>query len=434
MRFFFPDSLDQVDPSFNFETEDRSATRIRQRDDVYAHELFQRPPYDGLLVSKAIVDGTSASNGKYTMAQRHRLLRDGVREFFRLDARASTSRLKTMGDCGAFSYVKDDRPPFSVHEVIEFYESCGFDLGVSVDHVILGYDAELDASLLGLEAVPTDWRRRRELTLELAADFLAAHRSSNARFTPIGVAQGWSPHSYRDSVKALQSIGYKRIALGGMVALKTPDILRCLEAVAETRSPSTSLHLFGVTRIESIGQFAEHGVESFDSTSPLRQAFKDDKDNYYTRDGSYTAIRVPQVEGNPRLEKRIAAGEVNQDHALRAERACLQILTAYDKGHAGSDDALSALAEYSAIHGIGQQQLDREKRTLENRPWKECPCAVCKALGIHVVIFRGAERNRRRGFHNLHVFYFERLGRSASDSDSPDTSESRLPAGLIHEW
>jgi hypothetical protein len=30
---------------------------------------------------------------------------------------------------------------------------------------------------------------------------------------------------------------------------------------------------------------------------------------------------------------------------------------------------------------------------------------VCTRLGIHVILFRGAERNRRRGFHNLYVFY-----------------------------
>jgi hypothetical protein len=29
MKFFFPDSLDVVDPSFDFVTERRSATRIR---------------------------------------------------------------------------------------------------------------------------------------------------------------------------------------------------------------------------------------------------------------------------------------------------------------------------------------------------------------------------------------------------------------------
>jgi len=58
MKFYFPDSQDLVDPSFNFETEKRSETRIRQRDDLYAHEVFKKPPYDGMLVSKAIVEGT----------------------------------------------------------------------------------------------------------------------------------------------------------------------------------------------------------------------------------------------------------------------------------------------------------------------------------------------------------------------------------------
>jgi hypothetical protein len=60
VKFFFPDSQDLVDPSFDFSDETRSEHRVRQRDDHYAHEVFSSPPYDGLLVSKAIVDGTAA--------------------------------------------------------------------------------------------------------------------------------------------------------------------------------------------------------------------------------------------------------------------------------------------------------------------------------------------------------------------------------------
>ena len=82
MKFFFPDSQDLVDPSFNFVTELRSSRRLRHRDDVYAHEVFSEVPYDGLLVSKGIVDGFGPGSGRYTLAQRHRLLRVGVREFF----------------------------------------------------------------------------------------------------------------------------------------------------------------------------------------------------------------------------------------------------------------------------------------------------------------------------------------------------------------
>jgi hypothetical protein len=42
---------------------------------------------------------------------------------------------------------------------------------------------------------------------------------------------------------------------------------------------------------------------------------------------------------------------------------------------------------------------------LAAKPWSSCPCDVCRTLGYHVILFRGAERNRRRGFHNLWVFY-----------------------------
>ena len=44
MKFFFPDSQDQVDPSFDFETEERSEFRLRHRDDRYAHEEFAEHP------------------------------------------------------------------------------------------------------------------------------------------------------------------------------------------------------------------------------------------------------------------------------------------------------------------------------------------------------------------------------------------------------
>ena len=102
MRFFFPDSQDQIDPTFDFTTEERSPLRVRQRDDLYIHEVLRARVIDGLLVSKAIVDGRPGAAGKYTLAQRHRLYRAGVRRFFRLDT-APGEALVTMGDCGAFS-------------------------------------------------------------------------------------------------------------------------------------------------------------------------------------------------------------------------------------------------------------------------------------------------------------------------------------------
>jgi len=128
MRFFFPDSQDMVDPSFDFEKETRAEFRVRQQDDVYAHEVFEQTPFDGLLVSMGIVESLGGTGtGRYTMAQRHRLRRVGAREFFRLTSGSDSAKgLEMMGDCGAFSYVQEEEPPFTTEEVVEqWFRPCG---------------------------------------------------------------------------------------------------------------------------------------------------------------------------------------------------------------------------------------------------------------------------------------------------------------------
>jgi hypothetical protein len=402
MKYFFPDSHDLIDPSFDFETERRSPTRIRQRDDLYPHEVYSSPPYNGVLISKAIVEGPG---GRYTLAQRHRLYREGGRRFLRLDNFKDKNELKTMGDCGAFSYVREEVPPFSVDEVIDFYEECGFDYGISVDHIILGYKENLDRNLFDLDAVPLEWRRRQEITLELADKFLRRHHERHCKFHPVGVAQGWSPKSYAFSVKELQKMGYRLIALGGLVPLKTVDILSCLENVHEIRHPETSLHLLGITRLENINNFARFGVVSFDSTTPLLQAFKDFKDNYYTFNRTYSAIKVPQVELNNNLKNLIKSGKVKQEYAVRLEKNCLELLKKYDKNDASLENLLEVLREYEELYDGKNNRIEAYREVLTDQPWRACKCAICRQLGIHVVIFRGADRNRRRGFHNIFIFY-----------------------------
>jgi hypothetical protein len=401
MRFFFPDSQDLVDPSFDFETEERSALRTRHRDDEYAHEVFASPPFDGLLVSKGMVDGFAENGSRYSIAQRHRLLRVGAPRFFRVPPE---SPFPIMGDCGAFAYVREHLPPYSVKDVLQFYVDCRFDFGISVDHIILEYNERWDNLLPGI-TIPEELRFRQDVTLDLADQFLQAHREARLLFEPLGVAQGWSPRSYADSVQRLQGMGYEYIAVGGLVPLKTKDILSCLEAIKAVRRPETRLHLLGVTRTDQVESFAAYGVVSFDSTSPLRQAFKDDRDNYYTLDRAYTAIRIPQVEGNPRLQRRIRAGQVSHEAARRLEQECLATFKAFDSGTTSIEHLLEVLHHYEELYDPGADRRAVYRETLEVEAWKSCPCEVCRALGYHVILFRGAERNRRRGFHNLWVFY-----------------------------
>jgi hypothetical protein len=421
VNFFFPDAQDLVDPNFDFVTEMWSENRIRQRDDLYAHEIFETPAFDGLLVSKGIVDGFGETGSRYSIGQRHRLLRNGAREFFRL--RAAKYPLTIMGDCGAFTYLNEKAPPYSVSDVVNFYEDCGFDLGVSVDHVILAYQPRWDAPG---ESPPEDVAARQALTLTLAREYYSLTAHGRAKLQPLGVAQGWSPKSYAYAVAELQNIGFDYIALGGMVPLKSAEILACLEAIRDVRKPGTRLHLLGITRIDHIGEFARLGVASFDSTSPLRQAFKDDNDNYYTETGALPAIRIPQVDGNPALSKAISAGRVSQSEARGLELAALDAMARFDRGEYGLERTVEVLAAYDRFYATvtGRATTAGRKRRAEGgyegiyrdvlaqQAWKHCGCAVCRSIGYHVILFRGAERNRRRGFHNTWVFY-QRLQRES---------------------
>lgn len=402
MKFFFPDSQDLVDPSFDFETEKRSINRIRQRDDLYAHEVFGTPAFDGLLVSKGIVDGYGGVSSRYSPGQRHRLLRLGAPEFFRVQGRKPP--LPIMGDCGAFTYVKEEKPPYSVEELLEFYGECRFDYGLSLDHVILQFQPEWDAG--GRKSrVPKGVARRRALTLQMAERFLKKHRSGRFQFEPLGVAQGWSPNSYAESVADLQKMGYRYIALGGMVPLKNHEILACLGEIQTVLRRTTRLHLLGVTRTEHIPEFAKFGVVSFDSTSPLRQAFKDDRNNYYALDRTFTAIRIPQVEGNLTVQRMVQSGKAKQETARVLEGNALDAMKRFDAGQLSVADTLDRLLAYEDFYSPDTNHRIEYQEVLEARPWESCVCDVCRVLGYHVIVFRGAERNRRRGFHNLWTFY-----------------------------
>lgn len=393
MKFYFPDSQDLVSPAYDFQHDEYPATRVRQRDDLYAHEILDAPPYSGILVSKSIVDGAMKGAGKYTGAQRARLYRLGIRRFFRMPA-----SVLSLGDNGAFNYADELVPPVTVEETLDFYEGCGFDAGVSVDHIIFGYDPQAS-----FEEVDAAWAERRKITLRLAEEFISRVSDQGLKVQPVGAAQGWSPASYADSVRQLQLMGYSRIALGGMVPLKTKDILECLRAIDAVRSPSTELHLLGITRVESMDAFSEYGVTSFDSTSAFRQAFMDDRNNFHTESDSFIALRVPQVDGNPALKRAILAGRVSQKEAVAQERVCLRALRDFDGTERAVQTSLNELGTYETICQINKSNLTEYERTLRAAPWTVCECSLCRQLGIEIAIFRGTERNKRRGFHNMSV-------------------------------
>ena len=107
---------------------------------------------------------------------------------------------------------------------------------------------------------------------------------------------------------------------------------------------------------------------------------------------------------------------------------CLELLAKYDASAIDLETVLTALDDYEAVHSPATSFSASNRETLSAAPWKHCPCNICRQLGIHVVLFRGAERNRRRGFHNLWVFYRRVQSLMATGIAVPDNAANTRTA------
>lgn len=398
MKFFFADNLDYIDPKYDFTTEIGRPGRETQIDDLYPHEHFEHPPYDGMLVSRNVVGG-SVYSGKYTEPQRFRFFREGVREFLRFPYKGyhgNSNKFPIMGDCGAFSYIQAELPPVSNTEIIEFYSQCGFTHGVSTDHINTQQNDTWD----DIRRCPSNVCSRTEFTNKSAIEFINLCRDNNVSFEPIGVVQSWGPRSAAGYAQKLVESGYAYIGLGGLTAHSTARIYDIVSEVRSKIPTDIKIHLFGFNRLDELEAFNGLDITSFDSTSPLIKAFKDDVYNYFSDEGHYTAIRIPQVKETS-VKKRIQGGILDQADVQCAEHAALSSIRKYAKREIGLDQALEDLKAYENLLFSERDYSEVYRRTLLDRPWEKCDCRICQEIGIEVVIYRGFNRNKRRGFHNL---------------------------------
>ena len=373
--YFIPDWDDYVDPDYDF-INDISKIRGWEHQ-AYAHELLGGPVSDGLLVSRAVIEGSKA--------RQQRIQRHGVHGMLRVP-----DSFPVMGDCGAFDYIGEKEPRYTTADVFDYYTRHGFDFGVSVDHLIP-------------KDTHPDRQYRYDVTLRNAEEFIHLWNREKPDWVPVGAVQGWDPESYAAAARRVHEMGYPLIGLGGLVRTSTARILDIIQAV-HSEVPDARLHLFGVARENMFRDLKQNGVFSVDSAAPLRKAWLSSTDNYLTADGtSYCAIRVPYARGARGPMRSLDPQDLERAETL--EKQALEALRAYDRGEDKLPYLLEIIKEYEKLYSPKVSRTEHYRRTLEDMPWKKCTCAICQKHGIEVVIFRGNNRNRRRGFHNTKTFY-----------------------------
>jgi hypothetical protein len=411
LKYFLPDWEDRLDPDFDFINDKYSDSHRNNpyEHDVYAHQIFKKPPYDGILFSLSVFESKislgNCDNQTYTI-RKHA----DIRNYLKIQ---KSMPLEIMGDCGAFSYVTKKVPPrpfYSVENVANLYEQLGFDYGVSVDHLVVNYvmiKNKNSGKKVKKFLSEKEKDRRIKITLSNAEKFLEIHGKNNLSFIPIGVAQGYDIDTYKKSFQALIEMGYDYIGIGSLVQHESEFILDVLKAIRPI-SKNVKVHLFGVLRPKFLNEFKKLGVTSFDSASFFRKAWLRSGQNYLSPNGKwYAAIRVPHVS-DPRILKNLDVNGYSISELEKMEKKSLNALIKYGNGKISVDKVLDTVLAYDNLlirdTDDGKNLKEKYRLTLTDKPWEACNCDVCRKIGIHVVIFRGCNRNKRRGFHNTWTF------------------------------
>jgi hypothetical protein len=396
LRYYIPDWNDTVDRDYNFGADTHSSGKSDWSSEVYAHQMYSSPNYDGLLLSRVIAENTK------TKSARIRSL--GVHGYFRVP-----SFFPIIGDCGAFGYIDQPVPPYTTPDIVAYYTDLKFTYGVSIDHVITARCADPVA--------------RYELTVANARDFIREHASARPPWTPVAAIQGYDVDSYARAARDCRDMGYTYVAVGGIARATTARILRVARAVCDSVGRRVRVHLFGVSRWKAAGAMKDIGIASVDSASALRSAWMGAERNYHLPGGvAYAALRIPQAAKSFRAKRMTA----DPSKIIALEQSALRAVRDYAAGSGSSSGALSALLEYDALMGHRPGIEAHYRRTLEDRPWEVCRCQICTSCGVEVIIFRGSNRNRRRGFHNTHVFYNDFRAALASSPPPPARVQASL--------
>lgn len=169
--------------------------------------------------------------------------------------------------------------------------------------------ADLGATLdMPIPAGMTDQKERtRRVEMTLANALWASRQLPSGELHMFGSVQGWDVGSYQACAVALKDMGYRNLAIGGLVqrVSRRDELIEIVRGVAEVVAGEGLLHTFGIGEPRLARLLLGHGVTSTDSSSYVRSAVSERR---------WDGVPVP-VGASP--VERAAAALANLKHAVQ---------------------------------------------------------------------------------------------------------------------
>ncbi|HAZ46662.1 MAG TPA: hypothetical protein DDW76_05560 [Cyanobacteria bacterium UBA11369] len=197
--------------------------------------------------------------------------------------------LPIFWDCGAVKYRNAEIPVLGKTLVTPAWAIAQYqknsphpgDLIAAPDHILIP---------------GSNLRFRRRFNLHSAKEFLNLARQVLPECTPIAVTHGITAHEKIKTARNLYELGYRAIGIGGM-AINASDIKGNIASVAAIRDslPHCYIHVFGLCSPVYAKAWFEIGIDSFDGSSYLLEAFKG---RFYKANGRQITKYIAALPGD----------------------------------------------------------------------------------------------------------------------------------------
>lgn len=182
---------------------------------------------------------------------------------------------QVMLDSGSYTYVANHLPLPSPREVFNRQMAI---LGKSdIATIICAVDRPMIDRSLSLtqrnQAIDKTIANAWELKILMAEYYKSGmlDKQRHHLVEPLAIVQGYDVPTLRYCARQLVDLGYARFGIGSMAHLyHTEEIVKRVEAVQSI--VGTSVHVFGVSAVETMKKLKERGVMSVDSARPIKAA------------------------------------------------------------------------------------------------------------------------------------------------------------------